>query len=282
MNTAPFIRTRLFGAAGPGAGALHRMGALTSYLAELILEDAQGRGRGDRLEVTLGADVDRAVAACVPFRILECAERLRTGFSRLYQNRLLRDLQASLRRKHRTVPVPPGVDLEAALKARDFFAFDDAYTAPHHGFCDAADYYHRASAMRVIDKISIPALIITAADDPFVPVEQYDDPAMRANPHIVVHIARHGGHQVAQKLTTITLPRQSEIPIRLPCVSSRESCMSCATASGRTIVGGSSCRLTQIPAPAARAATAREAPPSITTLTGSFAVTKTRMLWLNP
>ena len=47
--------------------------------------------------------------------------------------------------------------------------FDEAYTAPHHGFRDATDYYHRASAMRVIDRIRVPALILTAEDDPFVP-----------------------------------------------------------------------------------------------------------------
>ena len=34
--------------------------------------------------------------------------------------------------------------------------FDEAYTAPHHGFRDAADYYHRASALRVIDRIRVP------------------------------------------------------------------------------------------------------------------------------
>ena len=47
--------------------------------------------------------------------------------------------------------------------------FDEAYTAPHHGFRDATDYYHRASALRVVDRIRVPALILTAEDDPFVP-----------------------------------------------------------------------------------------------------------------
>ena len=54
--------------------------------------------------------------------------------------------------------------------------FDDAYTAPHHGFRDADDYYHRASSLRVIDQIAIPTLILSAADDPFVPPEQFGDP----------------------------------------------------------------------------------------------------------
>ena len=63
-------------------------------------------------------------------------------------------------------------------------AFDEIYTAPHHGFAGATDYYHRASAMRVVDRIRIPALILTAEDDPFVPAAQFDDPAVAGNPRI--------------------------------------------------------------------------------------------------
>jgi len=72
--------------------------------------------------------------------------------------------------------------------------FDEAYTAPHHGFRDAADYYYRASALRVADRIRVPTLIITAEDDPFVPVSTFRDPAVVANPNITVVMTPHGGH----------------------------------------------------------------------------------------
>ena len=68
--------------------------------------------------------------------------------------------------------------------------FDEAYTAPHHGFRDATDYYHRASAMRVIDRIRVPALIMTAADDPFVPASTFRDPSVTGNPNITMVITR--------------------------------------------------------------------------------------------
>ncbi|HVQ14278.1 MAG TPA: hypothetical protein VMS40_11835, partial [Vicinamibacterales bacterium] len=71
---------------------------------------------------------------------------------------------------------------------------DEAYTAPHHGFRDAADYYHRASAMRVIDRIAVPALILTAEDDPFVPVGPFHDPAVTGNSRVTTIVTRHGGH----------------------------------------------------------------------------------------
>ena len=58
--------------------------------------------------------------------------------------------------------------------------FDDVYTAPHHGFGGATDYYHRASAMRVVPDIRIPALILAAEDDPFVPADQFADGVLAA------------------------------------------------------------------------------------------------------
>ena len=48
--------------------------------------------------------------------------------------------------------------------------------------------------MRVIDRIRVPALIITAEDDPFVPAEPFHDPLVAGNPSITVKISAHGGH----------------------------------------------------------------------------------------
>ena len=73
-------------------------------------------------------------------------------------------------------------------------AFDDAYTAPYFGFRSAEDYYHRASAMRVVDRISVPTLVISAEDDPFVPPEPFRDPRVAGNPHIELRLSAHGGH----------------------------------------------------------------------------------------
>jgi uncharacterized protein len=72
--------------------------------------------------------------------------------------------------------------------------FDEVYTAPHFGFNGADDYYHRASAMRVIDRLRVPALIITAEDDPFVPPTPFRDPRVAGNCRIELAICEHGGH----------------------------------------------------------------------------------------
>ena len=48
--------------------------------------------------------------------------------------------------------------------------------------------------MRVIDRVSIPALVITAADDPFVPSQPFHDPKVTGNPNVDLRISKHGGH----------------------------------------------------------------------------------------
>ena len=52
---------------------------------------------------------------------------------------------------------------------------------------------HRASALRVLDRIRVPALILTAEDDPFVPVAPFRDPAVTNNPQVRVVITPYGG-----------------------------------------------------------------------------------------
>lgn len=73
-------------------------------------------------------------------------------------------------------------------------AFDDAYTAPVNGFAGAADYYERAGAIHVMRRIAVPALIISAKDDPFIPAEPFSDPRVAGNRHITVDLTEFGGH----------------------------------------------------------------------------------------
>ena len=97
-----------------------------------------------------------------------------------------------MRRKAR---VAPGrFDLRPLRAVRTVREFDEAFTAPHHGFRDASDYYYRASSLRVVDRIALPTLIVSADDDPFVPAEQFREPAVTANPAVTVVVTRGGGH----------------------------------------------------------------------------------------
>ena len=135
----------------------------------------------------------RAVAAVSP--ILEiglCVQALERPGNAIYQWNFVRDLKRRMRRKNRFWP--GRFDLSRLGTIRTVREFDAAYTAPHFGFRDAEDYYHRASAMRVVDRIRLPALVITSEDDPFVPVEPFRDARVTGNPHITLCVSPHGGH----------------------------------------------------------------------------------------
>ena len=134
-----------------------------------------------------------AVCAVSPTMDLAvCVDALEERQNAIYQWHFVRNLKRRMRRKARAWPGK--WSLKALPHIKSIREFDDAYTAPFHGFQDAADYYHRASAIRVIDKISIPALIITAADDPFVPPGPFKERAVVRNRNITVRITDHGGH----------------------------------------------------------------------------------------
>ncbi|MBP7608229.1 MAG: hydrolase [Steroidobacteraceae bacterium] len=139
------------------------------------------------------APVDIAAAASVPFDIRPCAERLRTGFSRLYQKRLLYALKDALRRKHLHIAPSPLVNLAAALAARDFIEYDEAYTAPLAGYRDAEDYYTHSSCGRLLRNIRCPTLVVHALDDPFMTADIV--PALDAlAPCVTLEVAQSGGH----------------------------------------------------------------------------------------
>ena len=134
-----------------------------------------------------------AVAAVSPIiEIGECTRALERPENWLYQWNFVRDLKRRIRRKD---ALRRGAFDLARLRAiKTVRAFDDAYTAPYFGFRSAEDYYHRASAMRVVDRISVPTLVISAEDDPFVPPEPFRDPRVAGNPHIELRLSAHGGH----------------------------------------------------------------------------------------
>jgi predicted alpha/beta-fold hydrolase len=134
-----------------------------------------------------------SVAAVSPIlEIGECVRALERRSNIIYQWNFVRDLKKRMKRKEQ---VRPGhFDLSRLAAIRTVREFDEVFTAPHFGFDGAEDYYFKASAMRVVDRIAIPALIITAEDDPFVPPTPFRDPKVTSNPHITLHLSEHGGH----------------------------------------------------------------------------------------
>lgn len=159
-----------------------------------------GYSLGGNLTLKLAGDLGeapppelKAVCAVSPTMDLAmCVRALERRSNLVYQWNFVRRLKVRMRRKAEVLP--GSFSLEPLRRIWTVRQFDEAYTAPHHGFRNASDYYHRASAMRVIDRIRIPALIVTAEDDPFVPSAPFRDPLVGNNTHVTTVITRHGGH----------------------------------------------------------------------------------------
>jgi predicted alpha/beta-fold hydrolase len=135
----------------------------------------------------------RGVGAVSPVMELDaCVRALEKPQNFAYQWNFMRGLKGRMRRK--AACFPGRFSLEPLGRLRTVREFDDVYTAPHFGFHGASDYYYRASAMRVIDRVRVPGLIITAEDDPFVPTVPFRDPSVTSNRYLRVIITEHGGH----------------------------------------------------------------------------------------
>jgi len=134
-----------------------------------------------------------AICAVSPtLDLAACVEALERRSNLAYEWNFVRNLKGRMRRK--AAAFPGEFSLAPLKRIWTVRQFDEAYTAPHHGFRDAADYYHRASALRVVSRIRVPSLILTAEDDPFVPAATFRDPSIASNPNITVVVTRHGGH----------------------------------------------------------------------------------------
>jgi predicted alpha/beta-fold hydrolase len=135
----------------------------------------------------------RGVVAVSPTMDLGlCVDAIERPVNFLYQWHFMRNLRARMRRK--AALWPGEYDIAPLGRLRTIREFDGAYTAPRAGFGTAANYYEQASAMRLIDRITVPTLIIGSEDDPFEPPEQFRRPEVTGNPNIRVLLSKHGGH----------------------------------------------------------------------------------------
>ena len=110
----------------------------------------------------------------------------------LYHKQFMRSLKSRIRLKHRLFP--DRYDLSRLPQIRNLLEFDDEFTSRASGFENAADYYHRASSIRVAANIRVPTLIIHAQDDPFIPFEPLRNAIFSENPYIMLVATERGGH----------------------------------------------------------------------------------------
>ena len=137
------------------------------------------------------AEVHRAIAINPPIDLARSVQTLEHRLNRGYDQHFVKALIDHVRQQsiHRSdfaaLPDP---------LPRTLFDFDDRFTATHGGYPDAAAYYSAASAQTRIPHIQIPTLILTAADDPLVPVEMFHEQRANWPESVQLAITRGGGH----------------------------------------------------------------------------------------
>jgi predicted alpha/beta-fold hydrolase len=183
---------------------------LTSDVRAVVEELAQGGGGpvflagyslGGNVVLKLAGELGEnargliagVAAMSTPIDLDASTSRLEQRQNRVYERRFLRKLKQRVRVHADLSPEFFG-SLDGLEAVRSIREFDNRFTSRWFGFRDAADYYFTQSAIRVLDRIRIPTLLLQAKDDPVVPFETFTGPEVAANPCIELLAPEHGGH----------------------------------------------------------------------------------------
>jgi predicted alpha/beta-fold hydrolase len=135
-----------------------------------------------------------AVAAvCPAIDLAVGADALHEPLNRGYEWHFLRGLMARYARKAKLFPSIYATRREIG-PVRSIREFDGKIVARYWNFRDADDYYDRAASARVVDRITVPTLILCAQDDPFIRLTPETRAKLLANSHIAFAETFHGGH----------------------------------------------------------------------------------------
>ena len=138
------------------------------------------------------ASVNAIASICSPLDLVASGLALEQGLNRwIYTPMFLHTMKPKAREKWQQFP---GLfDLKRALRARTLYEFDDAFTAPMHGFAGVMDYWTRASAKPHMSRIAVAALALNARNDPFMPASALPTP-QEVSPHVTLALPDEGGH----------------------------------------------------------------------------------------
>lgn len=143
---------------------------------------------GDSAARTVGA----VAAISAPVDLTAGGRAIGSGFNRaVYTRMFLRTMKPKA--LHKLAQHPGLFDRDRLLAARTLYEFDNVFTAPLHGFRNTDDYWSRGSAKPHLARIRVPALVLNALNDPFVPAHSLPR-AHEVGPHVTLWQPLHGGH----------------------------------------------------------------------------------------
>ena len=137
------------------------------------------------------AFIRKAAVFSVPMDLQSSCEKISRPANRVYSNRFVSSLKKKIRMKAR---MRNDLDTSKLARIKTLTEFDDAYTAPLHGFRDAKDYYSQCSSIRFVNDIKTPTLIINTSNDPFLSQECFPAALLKGHPYVRLEILSRGGH----------------------------------------------------------------------------------------
>lgn len=156
-----------------------------------------------------GSGIDRRIlggmGVSVPVDLATSAKKIERFSNRLYQNRFLKSLKNKIRQKRERFP--DVVDWNRGLAANTIREFDDAVTAPLHGFRGVHDYYKRASSFPLLKNIDVPGVLLNAQNDSFLSSACF--PTEGLSPKVHTLYPKNGGH-VGFSFWPVTEPNFAE------------------------------------------------------------------------
>lgn len=141
---------------------------------------------------SLPKEIKAAAVYSTPCNLPSSAATLKLRGNAFYKKRFLGKLKLKLATK--AIQFPELIDLNVLASINDFDAFDTLFTAPLHGFKDAADFYATVSADNWLEDINIPTLIVNALNDPLLGEACYPIELADTHDHIFLEIPKRGGH----------------------------------------------------------------------------------------
>ena len=141
---------------------------------------------------TAAQRVGAVAAICAPLDLAAGGRAIGRGFNRQVYTRMF--LRSMVPKALAKLGQHPGLfDRDKLLAARDLYAFDNVFTAPLHGFRNTEDYWARASAKPLLSQVRVPALVLNARNDPFVPASSLPGPK-DVGPCVSLWQPPQGGH----------------------------------------------------------------------------------------
>jgi uncharacterized protein len=138
------------------------------------------------------SEIKAAVAFSAPCDLTSSSLQLGEWQNRIYMSRFMTGLKEKILIKNQQFPGT--LDLDDINTVKTFAEFDDRFTAPLNGFADARDYWKKASSKPYLCNIRIPALLISALNDPFLPPACVPREIANSSKHFHLETPKHGGH----------------------------------------------------------------------------------------